>query len=62
MVELLKSEGWQFFQRSGLYVNATHAESYPLFAAQAEAIIQRDVDTYVSTVVAERKPQQQAGG
>jgi hypothetical protein len=40
--------------RSELYVNAIHVESYPLFAAQVEAIIQCDVDTYVSTV-AERK-------
>jgi hypothetical protein len=62
IVELLKSEGWQFFQRSGLYASATHVESYPLFATHVEAIIQRDVDSYVTTVVAERNAQQQSGG
>lgn len=61
-VELLKSEGWQFFQHSGLYTGASHAEAYPLFAAQVEAMIQRDVDTYVTTVVAERNVEQQHGG
>lgn len=53
--ELLKSEGWQFFQHSGRYAgSADHAAGYPLFAAQVEAILQHDVETYITTVVAKR--------
>lgn len=57
--ELLKSEGWQFFQLSGPYAGAgSHAGAYPLFAAQVEALIQRDVDVYFTAVVAEQTQQQ----
>jgi hypothetical protein len=57
--ELLKSEGWQFFQLSGPYAGSgDHAGVYPLFAAQVEALIQRDVDVYFTAVVAERDQQQ----
>jgi Protein of unknown function (DUF4231) len=62
--ELLKSEGWQFFQLSGPYAGAgSHPGAYPLFAAQVEALIQRDVDVYFTAVVAEPTQQQdkQAG-
>jgi hypothetical protein len=53
--ELLKSEGWQFFQLSGQYADAaTHAGAYPRFAAQVEALIQRDVEIYFTAVVAEQ--------
>lgn len=64
IAELLKSEGWQFFQLSGPYAGSGgHAGAYPLFAAQVEALIQRDVDVYFTAVVAERNQQQdkQAG-
>ena len=58
--ELLKSEGWQFLQLSGLYAGAgNHTGAYPLFAAQVEALIQRDVDVYFTAVVAE--PNQRGG-
>jgi hypothetical protein len=57
--ELLKSEGWQFFQLSGPYAaSGSHAGAYPLFAAQVEVLIQRDVDVYFTAVVAERNEQQ----
>jgi Protein of unknown function (DUF4231) len=57
--ELLKSEGWQFFQLSGPYASSgSHASAYPLFAAQVEAFIQRDVDVYFTAVVAELNQQQ----
>jgi hypothetical protein len=57
--ELLKSEGWQFFQLSGPYAGAGgHAGAYPLFAAQVEVLIQGDVDVYFTAVVAERNQQQ----
>jgi hypothetical protein len=57
--ELLKSEGWQFFQLSGPYASAdSHTSAYPQFAAQVEALIQRDVDVYFTAVVAEPTQQQ----
>jgi uncharacterized protein DUF4231 len=55
--ELLKTEGWLFLQLSGRYgVNgSTHAGAYPMFALRVEELIQADVDTYLSKVVAEEK-------
>jgi hypothetical protein len=53
-VELLKIEGWGFFQLSGPYSRrATHADAYPKFAARVEEIIQRDVQVYISEIVGE---------
>lgn len=47
--ELLKSQGWQFFQLSGSYrTYKTHAEALPLFTDQVEQIIQHDVELYVT--------------
>lgn len=54
-VELLKSEGWQFFQLSGPYRRHTHRRAYPSFAARVEAIIQPSVEVYVTDVVSEKK-------
>ena len=54
--ELLKTEGWQFFQLCGPYHgHETHAEAYRDFAARVEDIIQRDVEVYVTEVVREKK-------
>ncbi|GAA0953986.1 DUF4231 domain-containing protein [Virgisporangium aurantiacum] len=50
--ELLKSEGWQFFQLSGQYeAVTTHAAAYAAFAAQTEAIVQRDIEVFFTAVV-----------
>jgi hypothetical protein len=54
-VELLKIEGWLFFQSSGLYSGKSHAEAYPAFAARVEETLQRDIDVYVTQVVKEQK-------
>jgi hypothetical protein len=55
-VELLKSEGWQFFQRSGPYQGyASHAEAFQAFAGQVESICQHEVDAYINTVAQERE-------
>ena len=55
-VELLKSEGWQFFQLAGLYdAKASHYDAYPSFAARVEGIIQPSVEVYVTQVVSETK-------
>ena len=54
--ELMKIEGWQFFQLSGPYVNATsHSAVYADFADRVESIMQRDVEGYISKVVSEKK-------
>jgi hypothetical protein len=59
--ELLKSEGWSFFQLTGPYGRfKTHADAYERFAGRVENIIQADVQTYITEIVAERD--QQAGG
>ena len=53
-VELLKSEGWQFFQLSGPYSrHDAHRDAYPSFATRVEGIIQPSVEVYVTDVVAE---------
>jgi hypothetical protein len=62
MAELLKSEGWQFLQLSGAYADAaSHAVAYPRFAAQVEAVIQRDVEVYFTAVVAEQSQKSDQG-
>jgi hypothetical protein len=46
--ELLKSQGWQFLERSGTYRKYTsHTEAFTDFSDQIEMIIQRDVEVYV---------------
>jgi hypothetical protein len=51
--ELLKTEGWQFFQLTGHYRRHTHASAYQLFASRIEDILQQDIDAYITTVAAE---------
>jgi len=58
-VELLKIEGWQFFQLSGPYSRRrSHAQAYEKFAARVEEIIHRDVQVYISEIVGERESEQ----
>ena len=54
-VELLKSEGWQFFQLSGPYANMTHVQAYPALAARVEDLSHEEVETYMTQVVKELK-------
>ncbi len=57
--ETLKSEGWQYFQRSGPYRRfQTHLEGYPTFAARVEALFQGEVQIYLTEVAAERPGQE----
>ena len=52
--ELLKTEGWQFFQLTGHYRrHTTHASAYQLLASRIEDILQQDIDAYITTVAAE---------
>ena len=54
--ELLKTEGWQFFQLSGPYrAFTTHADAYRDFAARVEEVIQHDVEVYITETVSERQ-------
>jgi hypothetical protein len=54
--ELLKSEGWMFFQKSGRYRHDTsHGEAYAEFAEQVEAILRQDVDQYLADIAQERR-------
>lgn len=59
MAEWLKIEGWKFFQLTEPYsVYKTHTDAYTAFANQVEAILQQDVDGYVSGVVQQPNEQQ----
>lgn len=54
--ELLKIEGWQFFELSGPYANRdTHARAFTKFTGRVEEIIQRDVQVYISEIVGEKE-------
>jgi hypothetical protein len=53
-VELLKSQGWQFYELAGGYAGfRTHASAFRSFANTVETLIAEDVDTYVTRVVRE---------
>jgi hypothetical protein len=55
-VELLKSEGWQFFQKSGPYESyASHGDAFKAFANQVESICQHEVDAFISNVAQDRQ-------
>jgi hypothetical protein len=55
--EALKSRGWLFLQLAGPYAEfGSHEEAYTTFAADVEAVLQEDVQNYVTRVAAERRP------
>lgn len=45
--ELLKIEGWRYFQLAGPYRKATHKVAYPDFAANVEVMIEREIKHYM---------------
>ncbi|MEB3295263.1 MAG: DUF4231 domain-containing protein [Synechococcales bacterium] len=48
-VELMKSHGWQFFEKTGSYQTyAHHTEALPVFINRIEEIIQQDVQVYTN--------------
>lgn len=59
-VELLKSDGWQFFQLTGPYATYAkkggHEEAFALFANQVENIIRSDVEGYISQIASPKAP------
>ena len=50
--ELIKIEGFRFFQLTGDYNQAgkSHADLYPTFAARVEDMIEREIRDYIVTV------------
>jgi hypothetical protein len=59
-VEMLKIEGWLFFQLSGPYRRfLKHDEAYRTFANRVEVIIQSDVETYITMIVQEKEPEKE---
>ncbi len=62
-VEQLKSEGWLFFELTGVYGRdgASHAALFPSFAKRIEELIQSDVEVFVTEVTAERGEGQATG-
>lgn len=54
--ELLKEEGWQFFQCSGPYrgYRKDHERAYPAFAERVEALLKADVTAYIKQVVRDK--------
>jgi hypothetical protein len=58
IVEILKSEGWQFFQLAGAYDKyPRHSEAYTPFAAKVEEILHQDVEMFMTQVTQEKKEQ-----
>lgn len=53
--ELMKGQGWQFYELAGLYANhRSHRSAFKAFAASIEGLIAADVDAYVSQVTREK--------
>jgi hypothetical protein len=58
--EILKGEGWEFFELSGSYASyKTHEEAFKNFAVNVENIIQSDVEVYLTKVTQESKKQEE---
>jgi len=55
-VDILKIDGWQFFQLSGPYKShSSHQAAYPEFAAHVEEILQGGAEVYITQIMRERK-------
>jgi hypothetical protein len=58
--ELLKGQGWQYFELIGIYSGyPSHRAAFPRFAAAVEALIAEDVEAYLSKVVREQHQDEQ---
>lgn len=53
--ELLKTNGWQFFQLSGQYLQDNHQDALPAFIEQVESIVQRDVEIFSTEGLKEKQ-------
>ena len=55
-MELLKIQGWQFFQLNGPYAqSASHSAAFSLFTAKVEEIMQTEVEVFIKEVVKDKK-------
>jgi hypothetical protein len=55
-VEMLKNEGWQFFQLSGRYIRfRSSARAFPAFTTRVEFLNQLEVEAYITEVARERE-------
>ncbi|MFN2502728.1 MAG: DUF4231 domain-containing protein [Acidimicrobiales bacterium] len=52
--ELLKIEGWQFFELAGPYQAPDHSTTFAVFAARSEAVLQQDVEGFISVIATEK--------
>jgi hypothetical protein len=58
--ELLKMEGWQFFQLAEPYQQfKAHPEAYQEFAGRVEKILGQELDVYIAQIAAEKKEKQE---
>ncbi len=49
--ELLKGEGWSFFQLTGTYQKYTsHTDAYPVFAGRVEEAFQSELEIFITKV------------
>jgi hypothetical protein len=54
--ELLRSEGWQFFQKIGRYEKCLdYKEAFPTFAQRIEMIAQSSVESFLSNIIQEKE-------
>jgi hypothetical protein len=64
--ELLKADGWQYFELSGPYAAADHAAAFPSFTAHTETLIQQDLKAFIAQAAQARgqpgQGEQVAGG
>ena len=58
--ELLKMEGWQFFQLAGPYQQLErHPQAYQEFAGRVEKILGQELDVYVAQIAADKQGNQE---
>jgi predicted RNA binding protein YcfA (HicA-like mRNA interferase family) len=63
IVEMLKSEGWQFFQLAGSYQKyENHGEAYSVFASRVEDILHQDIEMFFTQMAREKKEQGKGEG
>jgi Protein of unknown function (DUF4231) len=53
--ELLKIEGWRFFQLLGSYRGKSHKEAFPEFAETVERLIEHEIGEYLAAAVPRSK-------
>jgi len=60
--EMLKVQGWRFFQRIQPYAGKTHIDAYPDFADAVETMIEHEVKDYLLAVQSDKGKGDQENG